>query len=333
MQNKTARTGNKAFTLIELLVVISIIALLIGILLPALGNARDAGRRIACASNQRQLGMAFSLYSIDYKYKFPPILSRPPILRDPNNGLQNMLWYDVNRIGQYLPQMDNSNISSDNLDVNPTIGGGVVTCPNHTDGGRSYTMNHWASSATRPEINSSGYFDYFAPGTSAEESLVGRGFDANVSESSNTLILSEAWGLWIAQAGSSGGASALDSSWFTTGSIGKSGMPGERFGGGAGTGQDRFPGDWPGQWSGDLRPPEMDPAGVPKSYIPFYRHPSRNSERFAIRGGANMMFADGHVDHITAEEVVNASSGLSTLKVLWSPKDRRLVRDAQNGGG
>lgn len=58
------------FTLIELLVVISIIALLIGILLPALGAARAAGRNLACKSNVRQITLAHLTYTQDYRGGF-----------------------------------------------------------------------------------------------------------------------------------------------------------------------------------------------------------------------------------------------------------------------
>ncbi|MCC6661522.1 MAG: prepilin-type N-terminal cleavage/methylation domain-containing protein [Phycisphaerales bacterium] len=58
---------HRAFTLIELLVVVAIIALLIGILLPSLGRAREAGRAAVCLSNQRQIGAAAMMYADDRK--------------------------------------------------------------------------------------------------------------------------------------------------------------------------------------------------------------------------------------------------------------------------
>ena len=70
-RRKAAKQG---FTLVELLVVIGIIALLVSILLPALNKARQSAQLLACSSNLRQLGQAFSMYEKDNRGMWPVLM-------------------------------------------------------------------------------------------------------------------------------------------------------------------------------------------------------------------------------------------------------------------
>ena len=86
----SGKTNHKrAFTLIELLVVITIIALLLSILIPALGKARSLTKRIVCKNNLRQIGLAMRLYLGGNDDFYPSC--------DPYDPLPNGFWLWMGR--------------------------------------------------------------------------------------------------------------------------------------------------------------------------------------------------------------------------------------------
>ncbi|MBL0870022.1 MAG: DUF1559 domain-containing protein [Phycisphaerales bacterium] len=301
------RCGLGGFTLIELLVVIAIIALLVGILLPALGQARAAARATKCLSNLKQNATAMIMYSNDYKGKFPfNVTAAGPLL--PNGGY----WFDEDRIGRYYPNIQPADSGAT---INTTVGGGAMTCPNHPDAGRSYSMNAWASSAERANYDSA---TNRLNWVSKSETLVDRPFDAATDNASKVLLLGEAWGLSPATSSESGRL------WFTNSQIGPQGDPVSRFGGGNGVSDVPSPAifrDAPE--AAGLAP------GQPRFYTPFYRHPGRNKDFMSSSGNTHLVFVDGHAGPFQQRDLVTGTGNPGTDKLtgaaLWSPKNATTV--------
>jgi prepilin-type N-terminal cleavage/methylation domain-containing protein/prepilin-type processing-associated H-X9-DG protein len=90
--SKKARASRVAFTLVELLVVVAIIGVLVALLLPAVQSARESARRMRCANQLRQIGLAFANFESNYKY-----LPKGPYDGDPS--LPGMIYDEP--VGSY----------------------------------------------------------------------------------------------------------------------------------------------------------------------------------------------------------------------------------------
>ncbi len=114
--------------MIELLVVVAIIAILAGLLLPALGRAKEAGKRISCLNNMRNLGTALKMYAQENEGFFPPRHYGP---------------YWTSYLSNYYQNNKVLLCPSDGPDMPQTAGSGLAAKFPFDAAPRSFMINGW----------------------------------------------------------------------------------------------------------------------------------------------------------------------------------------------
>ena len=149
----TFKSAVRGFTLIELLVVISIIALLLSILVPSLGKAREKARALICQSNLRQMGLIFFIYAESNEGFYP----RPV-------GAGALIGWIAPLISVSGGTLSEANFQcpSDNLQRDPDVISDAIK-RNHSGIRRSYVTNYWIYKRDRTYDKPTAFFEDIQP--------------------------------------------------------------------------------------------------------------------------------------------------------------------------
>ncbi len=154
-----------AFTLIELLVVVAIIAVLISILIPALGSARETARGLTCQSNMRTIGQGFEFYRQEHNALMP------------TDYWGKHQWHSV--IEQYIGGHDVTGIKKNIAWCAVTTK--IWLCPNNADAWADYIKDGYIF----------GQYSGYAANRYIHDSYYEAGKHAQVRDPSETLIMLE----------------------------------------------------------------------------------------------------------------------------------------------
>jgi len=194
----------KGFTLVELLVVIGIIAVLIGILLPALNAARNSARTIKCAANLRSMGQGFNIYVAENKQVLPPAYMYVGVGQQSGTPTLGYIHWS-----SYL-YSDRTKATNSSIYTTNNSAWDMFVCPSMTRGGLAPTNTFADNVGAGLSVDAAGVIDFQAPRLSytVNEALMPRNkfvvnFDGNpsrvyklvnagrVKNSSNVILATE----------------------------------------------------------------------------------------------------------------------------------------------